>query len=308
MRGCARVAATGSLRVRMNCPAAGFIRTVEFSDTAADTPTNRCLSAPYPFPAADDDLMTRPNYDGPVRIDSERRDGRAITCSSSSRMARRRTSSANVAAAIATPMTITVTRKGKSQDDDDQWRRQRFNSSSRARLQPRRGPHLDGPADRRVARRRAAVRRLDAGEPRRARADVDDGAGRAEAGTASRADVGLRPRRAGPAGERHDDEPGRLSADRRRQRAEPVADRLARAEHAGFVDFLDAQRRLGRDRHDASRHGGLRAAVVDSAAADEPEQHARPAGAGDRRSRTSELARGDARRPHASACRATPCS
>ena len=60
------VSSNRALRVRTNCPAAGFIRTVEFMNTAADIAANRCLNSAYPFPA-DDDLMTLPNYDGPVR-------------------------------------------------------------------------------------------------------------------------------------------------------------------------------------------------------------------------------------------------
>ena len=60
------VAANRQLRVRTNCPAAGYVRTVELLGTALDTAANRCLQSAYPFPA-DADLMTRPNYDGPVR-------------------------------------------------------------------------------------------------------------------------------------------------------------------------------------------------------------------------------------------------
>jgi Tfp pilus assembly protein FimT len=60
------VSTNRALRVRTNCPAAGFVRTVEFMATAADSAANRCLNSAFPFPA-DDDLMTRPNYDGPVR-------------------------------------------------------------------------------------------------------------------------------------------------------------------------------------------------------------------------------------------------
>lgn len=54
------------LRVRTNCPAAGFIRTVEVLNTAVDAAADRCLPTAYPFPA-DDNLVTRPNHDGPVR-------------------------------------------------------------------------------------------------------------------------------------------------------------------------------------------------------------------------------------------------
>lgn len=54
------------LRVRTNCPTTGFVRTVELLGTSADTASNRCLQSAYPFPP-DDNLMTRPNSDGPVR-------------------------------------------------------------------------------------------------------------------------------------------------------------------------------------------------------------------------------------------------
>jgi prepilin-type N-terminal cleavage/methylation domain-containing protein len=55
------------LRVRTNCPGTGFIRTVEVLNTADDTAANRCLQTAFPFPA-DDNLVTRPNHDGPVRV------------------------------------------------------------------------------------------------------------------------------------------------------------------------------------------------------------------------------------------------
>jgi Tfp pilus assembly protein FimT len=60
------VSTNRALRVRVNCPAVGFVRTVEVLNTAADSAANRCFQNAYPFPA-DDNLMTRPNYDGPVR-------------------------------------------------------------------------------------------------------------------------------------------------------------------------------------------------------------------------------------------------
>src|SRR4249920_2857737 len=53
------------IRVRLNCPAAGYIRSVEVLGTAADTAGNRCSTTAYPFPPPDDDIMTRPNFDGP---------------------------------------------------------------------------------------------------------------------------------------------------------------------------------------------------------------------------------------------------
>src|SRR6185295_15432459 len=55
------------IRVRLNCPTAGYIRSVEVLGTAADNATNRCTTA-YPFPPPDDDIGTRPNFDGPVRV------------------------------------------------------------------------------------------------------------------------------------------------------------------------------------------------------------------------------------------------
>jgi prepilin-type N-terminal cleavage/methylation domain-containing protein len=102
------------LRVRLNCPADGYYRTVEYVGSAAvDNATNRCLQTSYPFPAADNDIMTRPNYDGPVRtlplgatvtssILEFRPDGTAATVVS------------NVSTAIATPVTVSVTRKGQT--------------------------------------------------------------------------------------------------------------------------------------------------------------------------------------------------
>ena len=102
-----------SLRVRLNCPAAGYYRTVEVLGTAADSATNRCLISAYPFPA-DMDLTTRPNYDGPPRVLPNqatvtdaviefRPDGTAHTVV------------ANVAQPMAVPVTLTVTRLDKSQ-------------------------------------------------------------------------------------------------------------------------------------------------------------------------------------------------
>jgi prepilin-type N-terminal cleavage/methylation domain-containing protein len=101
------------LRVRLNCPSTGLYRTVEYvASPAVDAATNRCSASAYPFPA-DGDVMTRPNFDGPVRklplgatvtsgILEFHPDGTAVTIVS------------NVATAIVAPVTITVTRKGKS--------------------------------------------------------------------------------------------------------------------------------------------------------------------------------------------------
>jgi prepilin-type N-terminal cleavage/methylation domain-containing protein len=62
------VSTNRSLRVWPNCPAAGYIRTVEVLGTAADTAGNRCSQSAYPFPPPDVDVITRPNFDGPVRL------------------------------------------------------------------------------------------------------------------------------------------------------------------------------------------------------------------------------------------------
>lgn len=59
------------LRVRTNCPSAGYVRTVEVLGTAADSNPNRCSAAAYPFPPADTEMATRPNHDGPARVLTE---------------------------------------------------------------------------------------------------------------------------------------------------------------------------------------------------------------------------------------------
>jgi prepilin-type N-terminal cleavage/methylation domain-containing protein len=55
------------LRVFTNCPREGQFRMVEVIGTADDTRVDRCDLTAFPFPAADADPNTRPNYDGPVR-------------------------------------------------------------------------------------------------------------------------------------------------------------------------------------------------------------------------------------------------
>jgi prepilin-type N-terminal cleavage/methylation domain-containing protein len=54
------------LQVRTNCPAAGQYRIIEVLGNATDTAGNRCSATTYPFPA-DEDPVTVPNFDGPVR-------------------------------------------------------------------------------------------------------------------------------------------------------------------------------------------------------------------------------------------------
>lgn len=102
------------LRVRLNCPGAGYLRTVELTGTAAiDDAVDRCLTTRYPFPAPDTDLMTRPNFDGPVRVLPQDAavstavvqfspDGTAATVVS------------GAVTALAAPLNVTVTRHGKT--------------------------------------------------------------------------------------------------------------------------------------------------------------------------------------------------
>lgn len=107
------VSVNRTLRVRLNCPAAGVLRTVEVLATAADNASNRCDATAYPFPAADQDVTTVPNFDGPLRFLSAgttvstavlefRPNGTAYTVVS------------NTPQTIANEVTITVTRKDKS--------------------------------------------------------------------------------------------------------------------------------------------------------------------------------------------------
>jgi prepilin-type N-terminal cleavage/methylation domain-containing protein len=60
------------IRVRFECPASGQFRAVELIGSAglpdaADSATNRCSESSYPYPPADQNSLTRPNHDAPVR-------------------------------------------------------------------------------------------------------------------------------------------------------------------------------------------------------------------------------------------------
>lgn len=60
------------IRVRFNCPAAGYYRTIELVGTPSkpsvvDTAANRCAPSAYPSPPDDQDPLTLPNHDGPPR-------------------------------------------------------------------------------------------------------------------------------------------------------------------------------------------------------------------------------------------------
>ncbi len=108
------VSANRILRVRMNCPQAGQLRTVEYlSSSTIDTATNRCDSAAYPFPAADNDIMTRPNYDGAVQmLPTPATVGTYIIEFHPDGTARNVVS--NVASDISSPITITITRYSRT--------------------------------------------------------------------------------------------------------------------------------------------------------------------------------------------------
>ena len=100
------------IRVRLNCPAAGYIRSVEVLATGADNATNRCTTA-YPFPPPDDDIGTRPNFDGPVRV----LPNGATVSDAVIQFSPDGTASqviSGVPTVIATPVTITITRDSKS--------------------------------------------------------------------------------------------------------------------------------------------------------------------------------------------------
>ena len=107
------VQANRDIRVRLNCPSTGYIRSVEVLGSAADTATNRCMTTAYPFPPADTDIMTRPNFDGPVRtlpngatvsslVLEFAPDGTAMSVIN------------GVPTTIASPISVTISRSGKS--------------------------------------------------------------------------------------------------------------------------------------------------------------------------------------------------
>jgi Tfp pilus assembly protein FimT len=107
------VSSNRTLRVRMNCPNAGYVRTIEFLNSSADTATNRCDQTVYPYPAADDDILTRPNYDGPVRVmPLESLVGNHIIEFRPDGTARNVVT--NVAQEITTPISIAITRSGRT--------------------------------------------------------------------------------------------------------------------------------------------------------------------------------------------------
>lgn len=66
------VSANQPMRVQFNCPTAGQYRVVELIGTpsapnAADGTVGRCATSTYPFPAPDNNPITRPNNDGALK-------------------------------------------------------------------------------------------------------------------------------------------------------------------------------------------------------------------------------------------------
>jgi len=66
------VTANRPMRIRFNCPAAGQYRVVELigtpsSPTTDDGAGDRCSDTKWKYPANDNEPVTRPNHDGPVR-------------------------------------------------------------------------------------------------------------------------------------------------------------------------------------------------------------------------------------------------
>ena len=123
------VAKNRAVRVRTNCPAAGFTRTVEVLGNAGDSVANRCLTnGLYPFPSdPDNDLSTGPNYDGPIRVVPN---GATVTTVTYQFLPDGTVFSVvgSVASRIATEQTVTVTRAGQS-------RTVRINGAGKIQLQ-----------------------------------------------------------------------------------------------------------------------------------------------------------------------------
>jgi len=107
------VASNRVIRVRLNCPSTGYIRSVEVLGTAVDDAPNRCMTTAYPFPPADTDIMTRPNFDGPVRpLPNGATVGNAVLQFSPDGTAMQVLN--GVPTTIAVPVAVAITRDGKS--------------------------------------------------------------------------------------------------------------------------------------------------------------------------------------------------
>jgi prepilin-type N-terminal cleavage/methylation domain-containing protein len=103
------VSTNSILRVRTNCPMVGYVRTVEVLGNGADVPLTRCDTALYRYPP-DDELATRPNYDGPARpLPSEATVNEAVVEFGPDGTARRVVG--GVAQPITEPVLITIERR-----------------------------------------------------------------------------------------------------------------------------------------------------------------------------------------------------
>ena len=108
------VSSNRALRVRLNCPAVGQMRTVEVLGTAADTAVTRCAPSSYPYPPADQDYGTRPNYDGPLRYLPNSATVNTVAIQFQPDGTAQAVSTAGTVSALTTPQTLTITRKNRS--------------------------------------------------------------------------------------------------------------------------------------------------------------------------------------------------
>ena len=108
------VATNRILRVRLNCPDAGKLRTVEVLGTAADTAATRCATSSYPYPPPDQDLMSRPNYDGPLRYIPNSATVNTVAVQFLPDGTAQAVSAMGTAVSLTTPQTITITRQSRS--------------------------------------------------------------------------------------------------------------------------------------------------------------------------------------------------
>ncbi len=107
------VSANREIRVRLNCPSTGYIRSVEVLGSSDDTRTDRCMTTAFPFPPADNDIMTRPNFDGPVRTLPLGATVSSLVLQFSPDGTARNVVS-GVLTTITTPVPVTITRDSKS--------------------------------------------------------------------------------------------------------------------------------------------------------------------------------------------------
>lgn len=109
------VSVNRALRVRLNCPATGYFRTIAVG-TGDDTNVTRCLLTNYPYPALTTNPLDPALHDGPLRLVAHdavvagstlefRPDGRVFKVDGTGTLQ---------PIATSTPEQITITRKGQS--------------------------------------------------------------------------------------------------------------------------------------------------------------------------------------------------